>query len=343
MNQPEIRTVSTFLKLTLAAALFGWMLFNGKLDLAELRIFAAHAELAGASIGYWLIGPVILASLRWRLLLLCAGYVMRVGRSIHLQLIGFFFTTVMPGSLGGDFVKVYYLIKDNPDKQRSLAMWTILLDRIVGMCGLFAVGAVFIYLNFARLWAVPALRPVILLVYGYILGFIVFLIVLKMMRPRTTARELPQGRVRRILEKLYEVLTAFRVYRDHLPSLLLSVLLSTVAHALSFVLFALLTQGLSSGPVDLYALAAIFPIGMLVTTLPLSPGGLGVGHVAFEYLFTLAGLSNGANVYNAYFVSQTCLNLTGVFAYLAHRGSSMSSARMPTMSEMREHSARASH
>jgi uncharacterized protein (TIRG00374 family) len=326
-----------------AVLLFAWMMFSGKLDLAELQVFTTHAQLAVASLGYWLIGPVILASLRWRLLLISAGYVMSVARSINLQLIGFFFTTVMPGSLGGDFVKVYYLIKDNPDKQRSLAMWTILLDRIVGMCGLFAVGAVFIYLSFGRLWAIPALRPVILLVYGYILGFIAFLIVLKLMRSRGGARVAHSGRVRRVLEKIYEILTAFRVYRDHLPTLLLSVLISTVSHALSFVLFAMLAQGLSSGPVDLYALAAIFPIGMLVTTLPLSPGGLGVGHVAFEYLFTLAGLSNGANVYNAYFVSQTCLNLTGVIAYLVHRGAAAAGAeRVPTMNELREHSARAS-
>lgn len=332
--------MSTFLKFALAVLLFSWMILSGKLDLSQLQIFAAHAPLAFAALGYWLIGPVILASVRWRVLLTCAGFVMSVARSINLQLIGFFFTTVMPGSLGGDFVKVYYVIKDNPDKQRSLAMWSILLDRIVGMCGLFAVGAVFIYLNFGRLWAVPALRPVILLVYGYLLGFIAFLIVLRLLRAQ---REIVVANtsVGRVLAKLYEILTAFRVYRDHLPALLLSVLISTLSHALSFVLFAMLAQGLSTGPVDLYALAAIFPIGMLVTTLPLSPGGLGVGHVAFEYLFTLAGLSNGANVYNAYFVSQTCLNLTGVVAYLVHRSAKSAAERVPIMAKLREQRARA--
>lgn len=316
---------ATFLKLGLAIGLFVWMITEGRLDLGQLGIFKQQLPLATLALAYWLIGPVLLASLRSRLLLMCAGYRLSVARSIRLQLVGFFFTTVMPGSLGGDFVKVFYLIRDNPGKDRSGVLWAILFDRIIGMCGLFVVGAVFISMNLPALWRVPLLRPVILLVYGYLAMFVVFLAVLRLMKP-VAARGAP-GRLQRfpLVDRLYQFLTACRVYRDQFPAIFLSVLMSTAAHGLSFVLFAGLAWGVWGHGGALTELAAVFPIGMLITTLPLSPGGLGVGHLAFEHLFQLVDLRQGADIYNAYFVSQTLLNLTGVLAYLG-KGSATADA-----------------
>jgi hypothetical protein len=151
------------------------------------------------------------------------------------------------------------------------------------------------------------------------------LIVLKLMKPAKAASgatALPQGP---LLNRVYQFLTACRIYGDQFPAIFLSLAMSIAAHGLSFVLFAGLAWGLWGHGGALGELAATFPIGMLITTLPLSPGGLGVGHLAFEQLFRLVELTQGANVYNAYFVSQTLLNLTGVLAYLG-RGSRQADA-----------------
>jgi glycosyltransferase 2 family protein len=308
---------ATVLKVVVAVALLAWMITDGRLDPSRLSIFADHPELSAVAIAYWLIGPVILATLRWRLLLRCAGYKLTVARSIRLQLVGTFFTTVMPGSLGGDFIKVFYLIRDNPDKDRSNALWAILFDRIIGMCGLFLIGAIFISINLTALWSITLLRPVILVVYGYLALFCAFLVLLKRMKsPAAPQSPGSQTAARSLLNRVYQFLTACRVYRDQFRAIFVSVVLSTVAHGLSFVLFAALAWGTWGQGGSLGELAAIFPVGMLVTTLPLSPGGLGVGHLAFDHLFMLVGLTDGANIYNAYFVCQTLLNLTGVLAYL---------------------------
>ena len=309
--------VATLLKLALALGLCAWMILDGRLNLAQLSIFTAQPWLALLATASWLIGPVLLASLRCRMLLQAAGYRMSVGRSVRLQLIGFFFTTVMPGSLGGDFIKVFYLLRDNPGKDRSGPLWAILFDRIIGMCGLFVVGAVFISANLHALWGIALLRPVILAVYGYLLMFAVMLGVLKLMKPAGDVASRPGAAARwPVLGRVYQFLTACRVYRDQFPAIFVSLAMSIAAHGLSFVLFAGLAWGLWGHDGSLSELAATFPIGMLITTLPLSPGGLGVGHLAFEHLFQLVGLTQGANVYNAYFISQTLLNLTGVLAYL---------------------------
>jgi hypothetical protein len=57
----------------------------------------------------------------------------------------------------------------------------------------------------------------------------------------------------------------------------------------------------------------------MTTALPLAPGGLGLGHVAFERLFTMVGLTGGANIFNVMVLGQLSLNLLGVIPYLLYR------------------------
>ncbi len=64
-------------------------------------------------------------------------------------------------------------------------------------------------------------------------------------------------------------------------------------------------------------LAPVFPFGVLVTAVPLAPGGLGVGHAAFDKLFHLVGLPGGANVFNIFTLSQLGLNLLCFNPYLS--------------------------
>lgn len=338
-----MKHLSLVFKLVLAVSLLLWMLGEGRLDASQLGIFTERPMLAILALIYWVVGPLLLASLRVRILLICAGYRLTILRSIWLQLTGFFFTTVMPGSLGGDFVKVFYLIRDNPGRDRASMLWAILFDRIVGMCGLFVVGAIFITANLEALWNITLLRPVILVVYGYLVGFCAFLVMLRVMLSNRGVAD-SYGRTSP-LGKLYQFITACRIYRNQMPVVLLSVLLSTVAHGMSFVLFVALAWGIwgHAGHVD--SLAAVFPVGMLVTTLPLSPGGLGVGHLAFDQLFRMTSMGDGANVYNAYFVSQTLLNLTGAFAYFAKASGraealdtehpAMSASELPAFNKLR--------
>src|SRR5690606_37539382 len=67
-----------------------------------------------------------------------------------LTLIGNFFNFALPGGVGGDLVKGYYLIRDHQrDRMKSAA--SILLDRVLGFYVLFL-------LAFVALWVSPEMR-----------------------------------------------------------------------------------------------------------------------------------------------------------------------------------------
>lgn len=302
-------------KFIFTSALFAWLLSNNKIDLSAINPSTISVTVVAATVLYWLIGPVYLASWRWKLLLEAAGYKISLARSVTLQLIGFFFTTVLPGSLGGDFVKVFYLIKENPNKEKSLAFWAILFDRLIGMLGLFLTGAIFIAFNFETLWRTNAIKPLVILTYGYIFAFCAFIALINIVE----VKKLNQRVSIKAFHKVFDFITACKVYKGKNKTIIISSIISTLSHSLSFLAFLCIANSLSPQSLDWVGLSAIFPIGMLITTLPLSPGGFGVGHFAFEQLFNLINMQGGANTYNIYFLSQTLLNLTGVVAYLLNK------------------------
>jgi hypothetical protein len=120
----------------------------------------------------------------------------------------------------------------------------------------------------------------------------------------------------RIVRGIYEALRSYRHHPRYLASAFgLSVIVQCGALFYARELTAILT---GTSP-DLGIFSAIFPLGVMTTALPLAPGGLGVGHVAFDKLFSLVGMSGGANVFNVMVLVQLALNLTGFVPYLLYK------------------------
>jgi len=55
----------------------------------------------------------------------------------------------------------------------------------------------------------------------------------------------------------------------------------------------------------------LVPLGLMVTAVPISPAGLGVGQVTFLALFQMAATSQGANLFTLYMASSALVNISG--------------------------------
>jgi len=64
---------------------------------------------------------------------------------------------------------------------------------------------------------------------------------------------------------------------------------------------------------------AFIPIGLMTLALPVAPSGLGVGHAIFQKLFELSAITNGASLFNLYFVVCLVVNIFGVIPYLTSK------------------------
>ena len=319
----KVKKISiTLAKITIAVGLMAWLIRSGQLDLTMLSLVLTDPFILFSSIAVWVGCNTVLGSLRWRILLRGAGYIVSLRKVMQLQLIGFFFNTAMPGAVGGDLIKVFYVIRENPAKGKSGAMVSILLDRLIGFAALFSIGFIVSLTNFDMIGQNPTLRPIIFALASVLAMLALFFAIglydypnqrdpfLKLFNARIVGMPL--------IKSLY---LALREYR-HDKKGIFNCLLISLFNQLGGLLY---TWGLActliKTTVPLSSIACIYPIASLTTALPIAPGGLGVGHVAFEKLFHMVGLSQGANIFNISSIRFLLLNMFGVIPYLFLRRS----------------------
>ena len=85
------------------------------------------------------------------------------------------------------------------------------------------------------------------------------------------------------------------------------------------MLFYQIADILLSEKIDFWKQMSLIPLGLITTAIPISPAGIGVGHVAFENLYNLFGLKEGANIFNLFIINQILVYLLGFFPFLFYR------------------------
>lgn len=73
----------------------------------------------------------ILAS-RWWLLLRTQGIHIEIWAAIRLHFLGLFYNNAMPGSVGGDLIRAWYVTKHT--EKKFAAVLSIFVDRFIGLC-----------------------------------------------------------------------------------------------------------------------------------------------------------------------------------------------------------------
>lgn len=264
--------------------------------MGQLRSVDAGLFLLSAA-GYILIAWLV--ALRWRMLL---ENRFPARKLFSLHLIGMFFNTILPGTMGGDAVKVYYLYRDTGLAGASFG--SVFLDRFLGLFARLVLGLASGMIAFNELkvigmqWAVPVLFCVFLAGSVVVFRF-------------------------RIGKRFPAVADFYEYVRSRLTRkqvMLKAFLLSLVIQALLIATIA--TVALSLGRrLSFTELFVFVPIIMTVMIVPLSISGFGVREGAFVVLFGLTGISPSVSVSIAFlwFLSTAAASLPGLVEYVRYR------------------------
>lgn len=166
MNAPKVKSrLVTFLKILLVVTLLTYLLSSGKLDFAKLRVPLErfHLMFIGAAV---IIASHLTAYFRFHVLLSRKGIPQHVKDTFRICLIGQFFNTCMPGAVGGDVVKLGYIIKETGKTSEAVAC--AVADRIIGMLGLLTIGAFALIWSWHEVLETPSLHNLTLVVFGLI-------------------------------------------------------------------------------------------------------------------------------------------------------------------------------
>jgi len=95
-----------------------------------------------ATLGIFVAAQLIIV-LRWWLLLRSQSALMNFWTLVKLHFLGLFYNNFMPGSVGGDLLRAWYVTK-HTDKRFKAAL-SVFVDRVIGLLGTLII-AVFFYL-----------------------------------------------------------------------------------------------------------------------------------------------------------------------------------------------------
>jgi hypothetical protein len=300
----------TFVKLSIATIIIGFLVYSGRLDFLEISKGLLHpAEIALAFMIFLM--AFVFSTLRWQQILRCVGVNIRLGKLIQFTWIGQFFNNFSIGTIGGDVVKIIYVIRQVPKRKAAVAM-TVFIDRLAGIYGLFLTAAVGVLVapdSFRELEYISYLQTVITLT---ICASSLAAVALLSIPTRLVPKQLTK------LNQIVEFLHLFRKSKLRLASI---VLFSFLCHFFStigvFILSRTLVQ--SSEELTFIQLLMVTPLGNLVAALPITPVGIGIGQVAYSKLFEWGGIvskSLGANLITLTQMVTIAINLLGIIPYL---------------------------
>jgi uncharacterized protein (TIRG00374 family) len=305
-----------FLKFALVGVVF-WYLYHKGLITSDSfrRLFESPATVLICL--FLMTMNTIFGALRWQVLLRTQGAELPFTRVLKLNLVGAFFNIALPGAVSGDFVKAVYVAKQFKEK-RAAVFGSMLFDRLLGASAMIFVGAFSALISRFTNWG-GALPPVLLYSIGGVgCGVVGFFIYLFLSHKRDPLFSMLQFFTRRneklgAVDRLYQ---GVMNYRTHPMRVLKALALSLAIHVLLVLLAFFITESISPTPISLVALAVVVPIGMLATTIPVLPAGVGTGHAAFYALFQMIGSDQGAQVFSLIVLYQVIVGLIGGVVYL---------------------------
>lgn len=311
--------ISSILKFTVAASLIVWMVYNGMLELSSLSALSNPV--------YFLISVILvflniaINNIRWAFLLKMQSFRFSARQTLPLTFIGVFFNFAIPGGVGGDVVKGYYLLKQSPGK-KALATTTLFFDRLMGMYGMALVSAAVLIVNYRSILTRPSMRLLAFSVIG-LFSLITIFFALSFSKSIKNLRfvdflfnKIPGGS---IIQKIYESIHSYRKNPRVLFQTLVLSLLSQLAVILFVWFFAIITK---APDVSFTVYLFIVPLGMISMALPVTPAGIGVGQAAMYYLYGLyTGIDNqiGPNAFTAYQMILFCWGLIGAYFYISKK------------------------
>ncbi len=249
---------------------------------------------------------IIVGVVRWWRLLAAVGVSARLWTCARLTFLGVFFNLVVPGLTGGDLVKAVLVVRENPT-QRANALVSVVVDRVLGLFVIIAMTAVAVTLSPDTF---GELRGWVLWMFAALcVGAWCFLGAWprRVLRIESLLARLPQA------ERLSSLDRAVREYTRHKGTLAVAVVLSVANHVIIALALWHLTHAFGALDLGYWDVLGAGAIANVVSSVPLAPGGWGVGEAVYGFVYAKLGApaTIGIAVSVSYRLLMTLMGLLG--------------------------------
>lgn len=314
-QKPRGRSWVVNLALCLVAfALLGWTVYSNRAKLADVLHRQIDWKLFGAAFLIYMSG-LTLTFARWYVLLKTVDVHLRLIDVFRLGFIGNVFNLVIPGAVGGDVVKAGFLYGRVPPDRRARGMASTVIDRMVGLIGLFLLAAAMGAIAWPRATGeVHRLTFVALAAAGGGLFGLGLLFTPALYRPAEKLLRF-RPRLEHVLEHMVAMAAAFRSRKSVVG---LTILMSMCNHTMNVLAFFLVGKALFGTVPSLFDHFVIVPLVLFTTAVPLPFGALGLSEQVSEQLFELVEHPGGAIAMMGFRLVMYAAAAVSVVIYLAN-------------------------
>jgi hypothetical protein len=217
-------------------------------------------------------------------------------------MIGAFFNSFLPGIIGGDAIKGFYLYKTTG--KVGLALASVFMDRYLGLVVLIAICAIAFPLGYQYLHGSDIEWILLAVILSFILGSVLFFGL----------------RVGRQIQNLADLYNYFHIYRNEKGTIGKALLLSVLVQFSGFSAVYVLSYGLGQD-IPFLSIMVYLPLIILISMIPISISGLGVREGAFVLFFGFIGIKPeaAAAISLSWFISASAGSLIGLIEYLKYK------------------------
>ncbi len=286
---------------------------SNRKELAE--VFAKKPDFALLGLGFCIyMTGLCLTFLRWYLLARAVDFPFKLRDAFRLGFIGNVFNLVIPGAVGGDLIKVVFLCQEKPES-RTQAVASVVLDRLVGLLGLFLLGG----LLGLSAWNSEQYELRIMLGFVWLAALGVVCVLVTASTPalyRPLERALKnRPKIAGAITRLAEVAA---VYRTKVKVVGIAIFMSMCVHGLSVVVFYLVGKSLFGTIPSLASHFVIVPLALFSTAVPLPLGNLGLTEHITDTLFNFVDHPSGAVAMMGFRIEMYAVGLVSLLIYLVN-------------------------
>jgi glycosyltransferase 2 family protein len=269
---------------------------------------------------FFLVCAQLLSVIRLILLLRTIRFSLRFFEGLKLNMIGLFFNTVLPGVLGGDFVKGYYLFKSE-EAMKGKSIGILLMDRICGLLAIFFIGSASMgYLMMQQSqFLLPYRQELQVLLAGILLCFALFGIIFILGKSPDIRLKIKQ-KISLIFRGyvLQNLISGFGALLQNGRTFVYCFLISLAMQVLSLSGLLVLGRIVDGIMPDVLALTAVSSVVIVVSVIPVTPGNLGWTELLAAFAWSAVGSDAGAEIFLYWRIVTVFCALPGGIFYLAY-------------------------
>jgi len=302
-----------------SVSLIGFLL----LKLGKENLFGLPSYLVDASYQFLLFSifaffaAISLSALRWGKLLEVQGIRFGLIPLLKLTFIGFFFSNFLPGSVGGDAVKLFYTAGKVPKTAGVLA--SILLDRILGVAALLAIA--FFSLPFS--FNIPDIRWISFIVLILFIVFFLTAFLFFTSKSPSILKGIYKIRISDFGNKIKTFKDSIVLYRKA-KNVLAYAFLIAVSIQIFIILVVYFVAIFLNFQIPFHYFLLFVPLIQLIIFLPVSVNGIGIREWSFVMLFsTSTALISRMDAFAlsiGFYVASLLTSLPGGIVYLLMGG-----------------------